>query len=219
VAFVDLVKAYDMADHDLLLKVFEKYGAPPKFVAAIKTMYTDLRVVLKNDKEIQEIPQIVGIWQGNNMAPVLFLFLMSVAAEMLKSAWKQAGIEVLTVAHTPDDKLDTDYVQGHTPHMYTYANSLPMRSTNSSLSTMALSPSPHMLPWSKDSPLCIATLHVLASKYILDKIVTPPKLNAYSFPLPNSLIIYSILCSSANWWCWWTLPALPRSKFWHTLSL
>jgi hypothetical protein len=41
------------------------------------------------------------------MAPVLFLFLMSAAAETLKSAWKQAGIEVLTVAHTPDNKLNT----------------------------------------------------------------------------------------------------------------
>jgi hypothetical protein len=36
---------------------------PPsfKFVAAIKTMYTDLKVVLKIDKEIQEIPQSVGV--------------------------------------------------------------------------------------------------------------------------------------------------------------
>jgi hypothetical protein len=29
VAFVDLVKAYNMANHDLLLKVLKKYGAPP----------------------------------------------------------------------------------------------------------------------------------------------------------------------------------------------
>jgi hypothetical protein len=36
VAFVDLVKAYDTANHDLLLKVLEKYGTPPKFVLAIK---------------------------------------------------------------------------------------------------------------------------------------------------------------------------------------
>jgi hypothetical protein len=120
VAFVDLVKAYDTANHDLLLKDLEKYGAPPKFVAAIKTMYTDLKVVLKIDKEIQEIPQSVGVRQGNNMAPVLFLFLMPAAAEAetLESAWKQAGIEVLTVAHTPDNKLDTGYVRDHTPHMY-----------------------------------------------------------------------------------------------------
>jgi hypothetical protein len=103
-----------MANHDLLLNNLEKYGASPKIVAAIKTMYTDLKVVLKIDKEFQEIPQSVGVQQGDNMAPVLSIFLMSAAAETLKSAWKQAGIEVLTVAHTPDNELDAGYVQGHT---------------------------------------------------------------------------------------------------------
>ena len=53
------------------------------------------------------------------MAPVLFLFLMSAAAETLESAWKQAGIKVLTVAHTPANKLNTGCVRGHTPCMYT----------------------------------------------------------------------------------------------------
>ena len=120
VAFVDLVKACDTANHDLLLKVLGKYGAPPKFVAAIKTMYTDLKVVLKIDKEITEIMQSVGVQQGDNMAPVLFLFLMSAAAETLKPAWRQAGIKVLTVAHTPDDEIDNGCdVRGHTPRMYT----------------------------------------------------------------------------------------------------
>ena len=36
VAFVDLVKAYDTANHELLLSILEKYGAPPKFVSATK---------------------------------------------------------------------------------------------------------------------------------------------------------------------------------------
>jgi hypothetical protein len=44
---------------------------------------------------------------------------MSAAAEMLESAWKQAGIKVLTMAHTPDNELDTGYVGVHTPCMYT----------------------------------------------------------------------------------------------------
>jgi hypothetical protein len=28
VGFIDLVKAYDMANHDLLLRILERYGAP-----------------------------------------------------------------------------------------------------------------------------------------------------------------------------------------------
>ena len=59
--------------------------------------------------------QSVGVQQGDNMAPVLFLFLMSAAAETLEPAWRQANIEVLTVAHTPDEEIDTGCVRGHTP--------------------------------------------------------------------------------------------------------
>ncbi len=36
VGFINLVKAYDTANHALLLRILEQYGAPPKFVAAIK---------------------------------------------------------------------------------------------------------------------------------------------------------------------------------------
>jgi hypothetical protein len=78
-------------------------------------MYTDLKVVLKIDKKICNIVQSVGICQGGNIAPVLFLFLMSAAAETLKSAWKQANIEVLTAAHSPDNALEAGCVTGHTP--------------------------------------------------------------------------------------------------------
>jgi hypothetical protein len=115
VAFVDLVKAYDIANHSLLLQILGRYGAPPKFVNAIKTVYTNLRVVLKIEKEVREISQSVGVRQGDNMAPVLFLFLMSAAAETLEMAWKHAGIWVLTVGHAPDEELHTGCIRGHPP--------------------------------------------------------------------------------------------------------
>jgi hypothetical protein len=118
VTFVDLVKAYDTVNHDLLLCILEKYGAPPKFVASIRTMYTNLVVVLKIEKEIQEIKQSVGVCQGNNMAPVLFLFLMSAAAKTLEVKWREAGIAVLKVAHSSDNELESGCICGHTPRMY-----------------------------------------------------------------------------------------------------
>ena len=43
------------------------------------------------------MPQTVGVRQGDNMAPVLFLFLMSAFAETLETEWKKEQIEVCTV--------------------------------------------------------------------------------------------------------------------------
>jgi hypothetical protein len=62
--------------------------------------------------------QSVGVRQGDNMVPVLFLFLMSAAAETLKIEWEQAGIKVLTVAHSPNEDLATRCLRGCTPKMY-----------------------------------------------------------------------------------------------------
>ena len=95
--FIDLVKAYDTANHKMLLLVLEKYGAPPKFVSAVEKMYKNNIVVLKIEKEQVEMRQTVGVRQGDNMAPVLFLFMMNAFAELLETEWKRKEIPVLTV--------------------------------------------------------------------------------------------------------------------------
>jgi len=47
VGFIDLVKAYDTANHNQMFRILEKYGAPTKFVNAIQCTYKDLAAVLK----------------------------------------------------------------------------------------------------------------------------------------------------------------------------
>ena len=70
---------------------------PPGFVSAIAPTYQDLVVVLKIKKEEVKLSQTVGVRQGDNMAPVLFLFLMSAFAETLEAKWKREQIRVCTV--------------------------------------------------------------------------------------------------------------------------
>ena len=120
VGFVDLVKAYDTANHDLLLKILAKYGAPPKFISAVERMYKDLIVVLKIGKSVEEIIQEVGVRQGDNMAPVLFLFLMTAFAETLEVVWRENDINVVTVQSMSETDFESGKgaIKSHTPAQY-----------------------------------------------------------------------------------------------------
>ncbi len=84
VDFVALVKAYDTANHVLLVVILCKNRAPPKFTTAVETINRNITCVLKIENKIMEIPQTVGVQQGDNMSPVLFLFLMTAFTETLE---------------------------------------------------------------------------------------------------------------------------------------
>jgi len=120
VGFVDLVKAYDMANHALLVDILRKYGAPPKFATAIETIYRNNTCVLKIENEITEIPQSVGVRQGDNMVPVLFLFLMTAFAKTLEIVWKDQGIPILSMMTAADEHLAEGKICSHTPAMLRY---------------------------------------------------------------------------------------------------
>ena len=117
VGFVDLVKAYNTANHELLLRILKQYGAPPKFVSAIRTTYTDNICILKIEKEKVEIPQTIGVRQGDNMAPVLFL--MTAFAETLEIVWRKQAIPILKVMTASDDNMIKGKICSHTPTMFT----------------------------------------------------------------------------------------------------
>ena len=67
----------------MMLKILERYGAPPKIRSAISRMYQDLKLVLKIGKIEEIMSQTVGVRQVDCMAPVLFLFMVMAFAETL----------------------------------------------------------------------------------------------------------------------------------------
>ena len=100
----------------LRLRILEWHRAPPKFVAAIKRIYTENVFVLKIEKEVTEIPQSVGVQQGK---PVLFLFLVTAFAETHEIIWKYQEIVILSVMTASDKTLVHGRICIHTPAMFT----------------------------------------------------------------------------------------------------
>ena len=70
--YVDLVKALDTANHELLFKLLSKFGVPDHLIDVIRRLYHNTEIKIKVGKEEQNIPYSVGVKQGDNMAPVLF---------------------------------------------------------------------------------------------------------------------------------------------------
>jgi hypothetical protein len=107
---------------------------------------------------------------------------MSAAAETLKSAWKQANIEVLTVAHSPDDALDAGCVRGCTPLIY-----LSCRLTTYKIYQLLYYVDNGASPFPTRAALIkgLTLVHSpLVSKYTLDEMAIPQKLNGFLPPSP-----------------------------------
>ena len=83
-------------------------------------MYQDLIVFHKIGKIIGENFQEVGVIQGDNMEPVLFLFLMAAFAEILEEIWKDNGLEKVEFQWVSDHDFEKGegVVKSHAKYQY-----------------------------------------------------------------------------------------------------
>ena len=118
VAFIDLVNVFDTVSHIMMLKILERYGAPPKLLSAIARMYADLNIVLKIRKAKVGMGQRVRLRQGDFMAPVLFLFMIMAFVETLNISWKQLGHKMITFNTRTKSPRDRGGLTGHAPKIF-----------------------------------------------------------------------------------------------------
>lgn len=79
-AFVDLAKAFDTVNRDLLWTILIKFGCTPKFTQAIKNLHTGMTAKVSYGSDTSDPFDVkVGVKQGCVLAPVLFnIYLVAV---------------------------------------------------------------------------------------------------------------------------------------------
>ena len=96
--------------------MLEKYGVPPTIRRIAATLYENLIISLTIGSEKVEPHQSVGVRQGDNMAPVLFLFIMTAFYDLLEIEYVEQDIERIGFATESEDTYRNGQIHRHDMH-------------------------------------------------------------------------------------------------------
>jgi hypothetical protein len=93
VLYLDFVKAFDRVPRELLWDVLRRFGVPEKLVRLLVAMHANASVHFTVGEVSTVLRSIIGVLQGDNLAPLLFIIFM---AAMLMSwekriSWSSIG--------------------------------------------------------------------------------------------------------------------------------
>lgn len=87
VLFVDLVKAFDSVNQELLWKILKIYGIPEEVIIILNELHNNVTYIFQCGEEKVEIEGTVGVKQGDNLGPIVFIYLIKAVATMLDKKW------------------------------------------------------------------------------------------------------------------------------------
>ena len=75
--FVDFQKAFDSVDREVIWKLMEHYGFPPKYIGIIKQLYQDASCQVIHEGKLTDPFQVqTGVRQGCLLSPTIFLMVI-----------------------------------------------------------------------------------------------------------------------------------------------
>ena len=82
---LDLVKAFDRVPRELLWKIMERFGYPPKLVSLLKALHERVLVRFEVEGVEKVIESLIGVKQGDLLGPILF----NVYGAAVMVAWRK----------------------------------------------------------------------------------------------------------------------------------
>ena len=78
--FIDFSKAFDSINREKMFKILRAYGVPPNLLKTIKALHTNTKAkVLSPDGETDLFDIVMGVLQGDTLAPFLFVIVLDYA--------------------------------------------------------------------------------------------------------------------------------------------
>lgn len=98
---VDMTKAYDMVEWDVLFRIMAAHGLEGKFIDLVQACVSTARFsVLVNGSPYGFFPSSRGIRQGDPLSPALFTFLADLLSRILSQAEQDDKISGIKTART-----------------------------------------------------------------------------------------------------------------------
>jgi hypothetical protein len=87
VLFVDLVKAYDTVNRELLWKILARLGVPPQMIRVLQKLYKNVTYHMNVAGMKKSFESTCGVKQGDNLGPILFIFMIQAVSTTLDKKW------------------------------------------------------------------------------------------------------------------------------------
>ena len=83
------------------MQILSLYGIPDSLISAIKCLYQSVTIKFTWGKNSHAFPSLVGVKQVDNLALIMFFFVMQAPMETLEAAWSKHNIEAPSFSWDP----------------------------------------------------------------------------------------------------------------------